>query len=82
MVLAFSDWLLVSTSNMALSVGEFLSLALLFVTFLACIVPAIQERFEPHGIKVSDTFDVKPGGTERTYEDSWVGIDKVKAMDN
>ncbi len=76
MVLAFSDWLLVSTSNMALSVGEFLSLVFLFVTFLACLVPAMQERFEPHGIKVSDTFDVKPGGTERTYEDSWVGTCK------
>ena len=66
-------WLLMSTINMALSVARVVNSIGLSLWFLLCLAyTQAKERFEPHTIKVSDPFDVKPGGSEHTYTDTWV----------
>ena len=71
--MANADWLLMSTINMALSPSQILNSVGLFLWFVLCFAYVqAKERFEPHTIKVSDPFDVKPGGSEHTYTDTWV----------
>ena len=70
---ANADWLLLSTINMALSVYQVCISVGTFLWFVLCLAyTQAKERFEPHTIKVSDPFDVKPGGSEHTYTDTWV----------
>ena len=69
---ADADWLSMSTSNMV-ALGDVFNSVRILLSFLMCITYAqAKERFEPHSFKMSDPFDVKPGGSEHTYTDSWV----------
>ena len=77
-LVAVADWLKMSTSNMAMFTFEVVTSVVIFIWFLLCTAyTEAKEKFDPHVTKVTDPFDVKPGGSEHTYSETWVRIFQV-----